>query len=324
MQNMSSTNSFVHLRTLLAVLEAGSHSAAAKELGYTTSAVSQQIAALEKALGVALFERGARNLWPTPAGVAMAGHARTLLTQLAHAEDEMSSYAHGDRGRLKVGASGTVAAQLLPKAMARILDRRPEAELRVEDIQSAELPDAVLSGEVDLGIVYEYPLLPAKRHSDLKYRLVLDEELVVLRGGPNTERDERVRLEVLAEAVWATNASGSDSEQVLQLLCAEVGFSPRIRFNSNDFDVIRGIVSEQLAVALVPALALGIDRNIKMQRLSGTPSRRRIYAVRRCTDPNPLLPDMLEALDTAASNFLEWTATAFLTRLTSPLASTRS
>ncbi|AUI51918.1 DNA-binding transcriptional regulator, LysR family [Arthrobacter crystallopoietes] len=323
MQRMTSTNSFVHLRTLQAVLESGSHSAAAKELGYTTSAVSQQIAALEKALGVALFERGPRNLWPTPAGLAMAKHAQVLLKQLAQAEDDMQSYAHGARGRLRIGASGTVAAQLLPKAISRLLDKQPETELLVEDLESADLPNAILSGEVDLGIVYEYAVLSVDRHPELKYRLVLDEELVILQGVPNIVKDERIPLESLAEEVWATSATGSDGEQVLGILCAEAGFAPRIRFNSKDFDVIRGLVSEQLAVALVPALALGIDRNIRMHRLVGDPPRRRIYAVRRASDTNPVLPEMLQALDAAAATFLEWTTTAFLTRLDSPLATSR-
>lgn len=324
MQRMTSTNSFVHLRTLQAVLEAGSHSAAAKELGYTTSAVSQQVAALEKALGVALFERGPRNLWPTPAGLAMAEHAQIILKQLAQAEDDMQSYAQGARGRLRIGASGTVAAQLLPKAVSRLLGKQPEIELLVEDVRSADLPNTILSGEVDMGIVYEYALLPLSRHPDLKYRLILDEELVILQGGPNIERDERIPLESLAEEVWATSANGSDGEQVLEMLCSDAGFAPRVRFNSNDFDVVRGIVSEQLAVALVPALALGIDRNIRMHRLIGEPPRRKIYAVRRASDTNPLLPEMLQCLDAAAVTFLEWTTTAFLTRLDSPLATSRS
>lgn len=319
MSRVKGNHNVVHLRTFLAVMNAGSHVAAAKELGYTTSAVSQQIAALEKGLGVALFERGARALWPTPAGKSMAVHAGDILAQLVRAQDAMEQFKLGVRGSLRVAASGTVAAQLVPKAVASLLSRLPNTELDVQDIVSAEVPVALLSGIADLGLVYEYAGQPIERIEGLIYHELLEEELVILGGGANREDDERIELASCATEVWATGQDGSDAAISFKVLCSEAGFNPDIRFHSNDFDVVRGLVREALAMALVPALALGIDRGIRMRRLSAPAPRRRIFAVHRSADPNPTTVQMLGCLSTAADGFLQWTRTAFLTRLESPL-----
>ncbi len=315
----------VHLCTLQTVIRTGSHSAAAKELNYTTSAVSQQMAALEKSVGVLLFERGPRSLWPTPAGQALAKHADTILARSAEAEDEMRSFAIGSRGRLRVGASGTAGAQLIPKALARLVVDHPDAEFTVEDdgLLQNDMAAAVVEGKVDLGIVFEYGLVPHAWPGDLHVHTVLDEELVVIQGahGP-TPVDERIELASLAHEAWVTNRVGSDGSESFYRMCKSAGFIPRVLFTSNDFDVIRGIVKEGLGSALVPALALGIDRSIHMHRIGATPPRRKVHAAYRSTDVNPLVPASIRALEDAADDFRAWTSQAFGSRLESPIAIT--
>jgi DNA-binding transcriptional LysR family regulator len=314
----------VHLQTLQAVLKTGSLSGAAKELGYTTSAVSQQIAALERALGVKLFERGPRNLWPTAAAVQMGGHAAAVLSRLGEAEEDVRAFADGNRGRLRVAAFGTVSAQLLPRALARLVDRFPGAELTLQDDDGGpdDVAQAVCEGRADLGLVFEYDLVPQTWPGELRVSPVLDEELVVLCGpGQRTEDPHHTDLAALADAIWVANREDSAGYRNLTRLCAQAGFKPEIRFTSNDFDVIRGIVRENLGVAMVPALALGIDRSITMRRMRTRSPRRKVYAVHRSTDPNPLLPAAVGAVHEAARGFLVWTTEALGVRVDPPLAS---
>jgi DNA-binding transcriptional LysR family regulator len=312
----------VHLQTLRAVLATGSLSAAAKELGYTTSAVSQQIAALERTLGVRLFERGPRNLWPTAAAVQMGAHAAAVLSRLSEAEEDIRAFADGHRGRLRVAGFATVGAQLLPKALARLVTRFPEAELTLEDDGGPpEIVQAVCDGRADLGVVFEYDLVPQSWPGELRTRAILDEELVVLCGPRQRTREQfHTDLSELSEEIWVANREDSVGYQNLLRLCAQSGFKPKVRFTSDDFDVIRGIVRENLGVALVPALALGIDRAITMRRLRSCGPRRKVLAIHRATDVNPLVPAAVEAIQEAAEEFVHWTTGAFGVRVDSPLA----
>ncbi|MBB5158617.1 LysR family transcriptional regulator [Saccharopolyspora phatthalungensis] len=306
---------FIHLQTLQAVLATGSLSAAGKKLGYTTSAVSQQIAALERSLGVKLFERGPRNLWPTAAAQQVSEVAAAILARLDEFETEMRGAARGDRGRLRLGSFPTVGAQLLPKALARLLDQYPHAEFTVHDEgQSAAVVDAVRAMRADLGLVFEYDAVPATWPDDLTVHPVLDEEMVVLAGANRGDPlPETVDLASLSDEIWAANRPDSTGRSNLEHWCALSGFAPEVRFETNDYDVIRGIVRESLGIALVPALALGVDHTITMHRISGNKPRRKVRAIHRSADPNPLLPHALAAIAAATDAFIAFTTSGFST-----------
>lgn len=299
----------VHLRTLVAVLEAGTLSGAAKTLGYTTSAVSQQIVALERSVGVPLFERGPRSLWPTAAGLTMGRHAEAVIARLAEAEEDMAGYARGGAGRLRIGSFPTVGASLLPRALARFVTAHPDTELTVTDHEDPMAVAADLDeGRLDLGVVFEYPHVPRSWPGDLVRRELLHEELVVLCGP--AEAGEPASLAEFAGHAWLSTRPGSAGHQNFLQLCAAAGFDPAMRFQTDDYDVIRGFVRQRLGVALVPALALGTDRSIHMRRLTGPAPTRFVVLLWRSTDPNPLIAAATEALAEAAEEFVEWTATA--------------
>lgn len=312
----------INLRTLQMVINTGSHTAAAKKLGYTTSAVSQQIAVLEKALGVDLFERGPKSLWPTPAGLAMSAHADAILKQVARAEDEMDAYASGSQGSLRIGASGTAAAQLVPRALSRLSMRYSTADISLEDISLQNgLVDSVLEGLTDLGIIYEYAGVPIPRPEGLVLQPIIDEELVIISAAQTAGKTgNKAPLEDFAHENWITNEAGSAGAENFLEMCQLAGFEPNIGFHSNDFDVIRGLVKETIGVALVPALALGTDRGIAFHRLLNPP-RRTVYVARRASDVNPLLGVAMTALREAAEDFIDWTTDAFEVELDSPVAS---
>lgn len=303
----------VHLRTLLAVLETGSLSGAGRKLGYTTSAVSQQIAALERSLDVKLFERGPRNVWPTHASEQVGRLAAKMLSQLDEFEQAMGQVAGADRGRLRLCAFSTAGAQLLPRALARLVTRFSQAEFSLqEEGRSAAVADAVQASRSDLGLVCEYEGVPESWPAELAVYPILDEEVVVLAGRLREHPlPAVVRLTELANETWVANRIESAGRENLELWCTQAGFEPRVAYETDDFDVMRGIVRGNLGIALVPALALGTDGSITMHRIEGVRPRRKVRVVHRAADPNPLLVEAIDAIALAASEFATWTTTAF-------------
>lgn len=312
----------LHLRTLRTVLEAGSFRSAAKRLGYTTSAVSQQIAALERDLGVTLFERRPQQLVTTPAARQLNEYATELLSRITEIRQDMSAFAGGSRGRLALATFPSAGAQLLPRALARLMADQPRAEFTFTVGHSAMLADAVHKAEVDLALTYEYRLTPRSWPAGLRRHLLLDEELVVLLpAGHPLEGSAVLDLPALSDQRWVSGTPSSSSFENLHRACAAYGFRPQVHFHSDDYDVVRGVVRAGLGVALVPALALGIDRTIKMRRLAGTPLRRRAFLIRRAADPNPLLEPAIKAFRLVSAQFVRWTCDAFAEHIEPPLAS---
>ncbi len=313
----------IHLQTLQAVLRAGSLSEAGRQLGYTTSAVSQQVAALERSLNLSLFIRGPRSLQPTAAALHLGKHADTLLLDMAAAEEQMREFSEGQRGGLRITAFPTVGAQLLPRALARLVHKHPRASFSLQEDQQPELVmEAVREGRSDLGLVYEYGHVPTPRPGGLEVGAVLDEELVIIHGPMHPRLPDPLGgFAELAGEIWVSNQPGSAAHENLHRLCTQAGFEPETRFTSNDYDVIRGLVRESLGVALVPALALGTDRDISMRRFGADDAPRRgVLAVARSNDPNPLIEVALTAIRSAAHEFVRWTEHAFAVRIESPLA----
>ncbi|MDX6378512.1 MAG: hypothetical protein QOE98_2815, partial [Gaiellaceae bacterium] len=152
-----------HLRALVAVARTSSFSRAANELGYAQSAVSQQIAALERIVGVALVERpgGPRPVSLTPQGQVLVRHAERMLARLAVARGDLLALAAGEAGTLRIGTFQSVGAQVLPEAVRRFRADLPAVEIRLlEDQNETVLLDAVLAGELDLAFALIHDLDP--------------------------------------------------------------------------------------------------------------------------------------------------------------------
>lgn len=314
----------VHLQTLQAVLETGSFSAAGKRLGYTTSAVSQQIAALERSLGVQLFERGPRNLWPTHAAKQISQVAGVVLARLEEFEAEVKIAARIDRGRLRMSAFPSAGARVLPRVLAQLMRQYPEAEFSLqEESTPVAVAEAVDTARSDLGLVYEHDAVLEQWPEDLTIHPILDESIVVLTGAARRKPlPAHVELSSLRDELWVANRPNTAGRAAFEHWCAQVGFRPKVRFETNNYDVIRGVVRENLGIAFIPALALGVDKTITMHRLVDVHPRRRVFAVNRAPDPNPLLAKALELIGEAANEFIEWTATGFVTDTAhTPLAS---
>ena len=146
----------VQLRTVAAVVRHGSFAEAARELGYSPSAVSQQISAFEKAFKIELFERRTHSVYATPAAREIEAYANTVLTALDDLGGRIRTLSQGWHGSIRVGTFGTANLRLLPEAVRSFVRRFPLSEVLLEEERPVELLRALVSRELDIALVYTY------------------------------------------------------------------------------------------------------------------------------------------------------------------------
>jgi DNA-binding transcriptional LysR family regulator len=289
------------LQTLRTVLASGSFAAAAGELNYTASAVSQQIAALERATGLVLFERSPHSVRPTEHARLLADRASELLALWDGLDREVDAIARGELGRLRIGSFPTASARLLPAALAQLVASRPAADLEVDEGELDALLPRLLAGELDLALAYRYQAVPAGWPEQLVETVLLRERLYLLvpDGHPLASSTE-ARLTGLAGSRWVAPLAGSPGALNLERLAARAGFSPRIGFRSNDYSVVHGLVAAGLGVALVPGLGLIELAGVQAVPLAGRDARRTVLALHRPSLRHSLLAAALTAIRTVA------------------------
>ena len=148
------------LRVLHAISAYGSVTAAAASLGYSAPAVSQQLAALEREVGMRLTERAGRGLVLTPAALILVGHTDALLARLEAAEADLAALRDQIAGRVTLAAFPSAAASLVPAAWAALAGSAPQVRLDLTEMEPEESLPAVLRGETDVAVAHEYDLLP--------------------------------------------------------------------------------------------------------------------------------------------------------------------
>lgn len=283
----------LHLVTLREVCRTGSFALAARELGYTASAVSQQIAALEKDTGLVLFEREARGVRATAAAHRLVELSKRTLATLEDLGYEVRELATGSTGRLRLGSFPTASVRLVPATLSAFTRRYPRAEILLEEGEPDELIPMVVDGALDLALVYEYALTPRQWPDGLAVHRLLREDLFLLRP---RRQGASAELAQLAGARWITSGEGTGGALSLVRLCAAAGFTPTVTFRSNNYDVVRQLVAAALGVAIVPALGHVPDDRILATRLELPSAYRGVVALHREANSNPLLGDVLTTL----------------------------
>src|SRR5687767_4438256 len=221
------------LRVLREVAQQGSFSAAGEELGYTQSAVSQQIAALEREAGTILVERNARGVRLTDAGRALVEHAEGILARLAAAEDELEALAGLKGGRLRLASFPSAGATLLPLAIAEFSRRHPAVELSLVEAEPEEAIPQLKAGELDLALIFEYShLLSANRgidRADVDLVHLIDDPMhLALPPEHPLARRKAIGLSDLADQVWVQGDCNGSCGQMHLLACQAAGFTPRV------------------------------------------------------------------------------------------------
>lgn len=291
----------VHLRTLAVVLRTGSFAVAARELGYTASAVSQQIAALESATGLALFDRGPHTVRATPLASQLGELAAPVLAQLDSLDDGVRDLAGGSRGRFILGSFPTASAALVPGILARLALRAPDLAVGLEEGEPDSVVPMVVDRRVDLALTYEYDLVPRRWPRGLTRVFVLEEQVHLLVGDRHRLASlTEVRWSELREEVWVSTALGTAAADCLERAAALAGFTPRVQYRSSDYDVVRELVQAGLGLAAVPALAHHRYDGVLKLELKEPTVRRRVVAIHRRVGASPAVPVVLDAVRRAA------------------------
>jgi DNA-binding transcriptional LysR family regulator len=298
------------LRVLKAVSEHGSFSAAADALTYTQPAVSQQIAALEKQAGATLVNRGSRGVTLTDAGRALVEHAEVVIARLAAAEAELEAIAGVRGGRVRMSSFPTAGASLLPPAVALFTRRHPEVELTFVEEEPEEAVAMLRGAELELALVFEYRGLSQpefdRLYEGIELRHLIDDPMYVAMPADHpAARKQRVRLGDFAEDVWIQNDTRGPCGRLHLAACVGAGFEPNIGYESDDYNVVQGLIAAGVGVSLLPALSLTNVREDIVVRSLGprAPTRRIASAVLAGRYRSPAADAMLDILHEVADRF---------------------
>ncbi len=295
------------LRVLREVAAKGSYSAAAESLAYTQSAVSQQIAALEREAGARLVERSARGVRRTEAGRVLVRHTDEIHSRLADAEAELEAIAGLRGGRVRMTALPSVGATLMPRAIAEFRDRFPGVALTLEPAEPPEALGKLRAGECDVAVTVDAAFC-AIDEPGIDVRHLLDDPMyVVLPSGHPLARKPSIRLEELRDESWIGGSTGSGCPDTLILMraCNNAGFEPRIAFHSDDYLAIQGFVAAGVGLALIPDIALlAVRDDVAIRSLaSRAPSRRLQATTLSDAFRSPAVEAMLDVLAEVGGQF---------------------
>ena len=292
------------LRTLRAVADHRTVTAAAAALYLTPSAVSQQLAALENEVGQQLLVRDGRGVRLTAAGEILVNHSNVVMAQLERAEAELAAYGAGEAGDVTVASFATGIATVVAPAMADLARTAPGIRMRVRDAEGDASLMMVLDGHADLAVAVEYRGAPREDDQRLaRVPLYAEPFDAVLPRGHRLAGGERVAVADLADEPWIGPYPGNPCHDVVVLACEFAGFQPRLAHSSDDFRAVAALAGAGAGVALVPRSALrGVDLpDVVILPVAGDPATRRVFAaVRRGAEQHPLIRPVLAALRAAA------------------------
>lgn len=294
------------LEVLRAVVDAGSVTRAARVLGYTPSAVSQSIAALEREAKTPLFEKAGRGIRATQAALLLADHARGLMAQLEQAEAALDALRSGQAGRFRMAAFATAGATLVPRALALFKQRHPGIELDLTMAETDEAVAALRAAHLDLAVVGDHRDL-APDAPDLRYVHLLDDAYrIVLPLSHPAASIGTVALEELRDADWiSTTSARCNCLETVTTACARAGFTPRFTLEADEFATTLGFVAAGLGVAMVPMLALSaVPERVRVCRFRGEAPKRQVYAVTRAGTRDHVVDAVEEALRLSAGSYL--------------------
>lgn len=295
------------LRVLQEFAREGSIAGAARVLSYTPSAVSQQLSALERNAGVALFRRAGRRLQLTDAGRMLVAHADEVIDRLEQAEAELAAHAGEVRGTLRIAAFQLATLTLVLPALAVLRDDHPDLRVEVVGAEAEQSLPLIRAGRLDLAIAEEYAHAPRPRQPQLERIYLPPDDMLLALPAPHpaAAAGTPVSLPTLRDLAWATADEGTAYADMFVRLCRAVGeFEPDVRFRDNDFGVLLALAAEGHAATILPALGRPhLDDRVAVRTLSEGSFPRRIFlAIRAADRPRPAITALVDALQQAAEH----------------------
>lgn len=296
------------MKVLREVAAQGSFSAAAEALNFTQSAVSQQVAALERETGAKLVERGARGIRLTDAGAALVRHTDAVLARLNDAEDELQAIAGLRGGRLRLAGFQSAGATLVPRAVAMFHERHPDVELSMTEAEPEDAIPMLKAGDVDIVFTMDWAKRPEPPDPALEYvDLVEDPYDVVLRKGHPLAGAKRLKLSDLAGEPLINPTSRCECDRVIKQACHDAGFEPNIVFRTDENMAAQAFVAAGVGIALLPRLACEpLHHAVIVRPLGRDAPVRRVLAARLSAGyRSPASEAMMQILQDVAEEFRE-------------------
>jgi DNA-binding transcriptional LysR family regulator len=294
------------LRLLRELAARGTIGAVAEALSYSPSAVSQQLAQLEREAGVPLLERAGRNVRLTAAAQTLVGHTDALLARLEEAESELEANAERLTGTLRVAAIQSAGLYLLAPALQRLGAAHPALRVEMTDAEPEDSMPALALGSLDMVLGDEYPFLPRPPDPRLDVEPLLEEHFRVMlhRDHPLAAAGGPVPLAALRDEPWAIGKPGTHYAELAIRACRALGgFEPDVRHRSTDLLILLALVAADQAVTLLPDLVrAGREPRVVARDVAEAPLTRTVFsAIRRGSARRPALRALRAALTDAAA-----------------------
>ena len=295
------------LRLLRELNERSTIAAVADALQFTPSAVSQQLAQLEREAGVPLLERQGRGVRLTDAALMLVEHAEALLERVELAEAELAAAAGTVGGRGRIAGFQSVLQHIVLPAIDALSRDAPRLRCELLEAEPEEALPALALGDVDIVIGDEWQHQPRRLPAGVeRHELLSDPVYLVMPARHPAARRHRdaVPLAELAGDVWTAGHVGMGWEEMTYRTCRQLGgFEPDIRHRANDATICVALVSRGLAVAMLPELPLPERRTgLAIRRIADGPVSRQIFASTRTADAGrPSTQALLAAMRGAAA-----------------------
>ncbi len=282
------------LRLLLELTRRGTVTAVAEALAYTPSAVSQQLAALEREAGVPLLERTGRRVALTPACTVLAGYAESVIAVLEEASAALAATRDSLTGPLRIGAFPSAARVILPPALVALGRDHPGLELMVTELDPVDVPPALHTGSLDVALTFVYDYVPATPDPALETEPLLEEVVYLATSDP-----AQTSIEDCCDAPWIAGSPGTLCHTLIIRACEAQGFTPRIRHHADDFGTVLALIEAGQGVSLIPQLGLpGTPSGVAITPLAAR--RRSGIAYRKGTRHHPAIEAFVEAISESA------------------------
>lgn len=297
------------LRLLRELASRKTIAAVAESFFMTPSAVSQQLALLERETGTDLIEKSGRGVRLTAVGARLVENSEEIFAAIERAEGELIDTSHGISGELRISAFPTGARAIIVRAVAQLKERHPNLIIIVEDFEPEVSLPMLSSGELDLVLYYEWNILPSLPMPGIKTYQLLSENvyLGLPPNHPAAQEPGKVAFAAIEGEDWIAGREATSMLELIGAAAAHAGITPQATFHSMDFEVILSAVEAGLGVALIPSLAfLGKSHNVSYKTIADVDLHRTVrVALRKGSEYNPLITTTLSAIFSAAKEVEE-------------------
>jgi DNA-binding transcriptional LysR family regulator len=291
------------LRLLRDLAHLGTVAAVAKAHAYTPSAVSQQLAALQREAGVPLLERTGRRVSLTPTGAALVQHTESVLAALEAAAATLAAARAGLCGTMRIGAFPSAVRTLLPGALVALGSDHPALDLMVTELDPIAMPDALRDRRLDVALLHDYDIVGVEPDATLDSTPLLNETVFLAVSADAGTDPVNDPIRSVHDADWIVGSPGTLCHTVAVRACQIAGFVPRVRHHADDFTAVLALVAAGQGVALVPELA--VSHPPAEVRLVPLPIQRRTrIAYRRGAGAHPAVAACVAAIRAATRTHL--------------------